>query len=182
LRAGIWLLEADECEGVALESGFKLDVLNLSIGSEKVFKILLLPGDGEVLDVEVASLLGVLVSDGLLELLLFSLLLGKEMSDVKLHWLAVGSHTHVLVHQFLTGFIDSFGSVHLVVGVLVADESKLTLDLIVLLSDARLDLSKRIEEVLDSCLGVAEGNVLEVKVVNHLDGGILQFSGLELGA
>lgn len=75
LRAGIWLLKADESECVALESGFKLDVLNLSIGAEEVLKILLLPGVGEVLDVEVASLLRVLVSDSFLELLLFSLLL-----------------------------------------------------------------------------------------------------------
>lgn len=136
MRAGIWLFEADESEGVALESGFKLDVLNLSVSTEEVLKILLLPGVGEVLDIEVASLLGVLVSDGLLELLLFSLLLAQEVSNVELHWLAVRSHTHVLVHEFLAGIVHSLGSVHLVVGILVADESELSLDLIVLLSDA----------------------------------------------
>jgi hypothetical protein len=57
LRAGIWLLEADKSKGVALESGLKLDVLDLSVGAEEVLKILLLPGVGEVLDIEVASLL-----------------------------------------------------------------------------------------------------------------------------
>lgn len=145
LRAGIWLLEADESECVALESGFKLDVLNLSIGAEEVLKILLLPGVGEVLYVEVASLLGVLVSDSLLEFLLFSLLLGKEVSDVELHWLSVRSHTHVLIHKFLARFVDSPWSMHLVIGVLVADESELSLDFLVLLGDARLNVSERLE-------------------------------------
>jgi hypothetical protein len=72
--------------------------------------------------------------------------------------------------------------VHLIIGVLVADETELSLDLIVLLSDARLDLPERLEEVMDGLLREAQWNILEVEVVHHLDGGILEFSWLELGA
>ena len=75
LRASVRLLEANESEGVTLETVVELDVLNLSVVSEQSLEVVLLPFSGEVLDVKVASLLGVLVSDGFVELLLFSLLL-----------------------------------------------------------------------------------------------------------
>ena len=73
--AGIWLLEADESESVVSESFLESDLLNLSEWLEEVGKLNFSPVSWEVLDVQVASLLGVLVSDGFQEFLLFSLLL-----------------------------------------------------------------------------------------------------------
>merc|ERR1711990_669821 len=64
-----WLLVADEGEGIACSALLESDVLNLTVVLEEVGQILLGPLVGEVLYIQVASLLRCLVSDGLSDLL-----------------------------------------------------------------------------------------------------------------
>jgi hypothetical protein len=88
LRASIWLLEADESISVLASTLLELYSLDLSELLECGFEFLLRPGGWEVLDVEVASFLGVLISDHFLEFFLSSLFLTKEFSDVQLDFLS----------------------------------------------------------------------------------------------
>lgn len=99
--AGIWLLEADESKSVVSESLIESDLFNLSVWLEEVGKLNFGPGGWEVLDIQVASLLGVLVSDGFHKLLLLSLLLVQEVSDV--HLLAVA---HIFILEGLDSLLN----------------------------------------------------------------------------
>jgi hypothetical protein len=155
--ASIWLLVADEGVGVVLVTLLESHSLNFSVGLEEVGEFLLGPASWEVLDVEVASLLGVLVSDGLLELLLLSLWLRKELTDVKL--LAVA---HVLVVQSGHGLVHGFSSVGLVRRglVFVAHESELTH--VVLVGNQRFNGTIWLKQLLDVLLFHFFGDILEV--------------------
>jgi len=88
--SSVWLLEADEGIRVSGLAFLKSDFLDLSVLLEEIGKVILSPGAWEVLDVEIASLLGGLVSDGVSGLLHLSLGLLQGMSDVKLDLVILG--------------------------------------------------------------------------------------------
>jgi len=172
--AGIWLLVADEGVGVVLVSLLESHSLDFSVGLEEVGELNFGPGSWEVLDVQVASLLGVLVSDGLLELLLLSLWLVQELSAIELLSIA-----HVLVVQFGDGLVDGIGSVSLVLVVLVFVAHESELSHVVLEGNEGLDGTMWLEHLLDLFLGVFLGDILEVQVVDELLGDISGVLGVE---
>jgi len=161
--AGIRLLEADEGIGVVLESLLKSDLLDLSVVGEEVGQFGLSPGGGEVLDVQVASLLGCLVSNSLDLLLTLAVSLVEEVTQV---------HLQTVTHVFAGEGIDCLGTslravvFVLTVSILVADESVLA-D-VVLEQNQGLDVTERLEECLNLGFSHISGDILEVQVVHNL--------------
>ena len=156
-------LEADESVSLlSLVDGEHLDALNLSILLEDTSEVLLSELRLEVLDVEVASLLGVLVLDGLTEELLLSLRGSEGRLDVEL--LAI---THVSAIEGFNSFESLLRSILVVVLVLrhVADESKLAVSVVDL--SKRSDSTKGAEEVSEVFVSEALRVVLDVEVVEH---------------
>ena len=80
----VWYLEAHESKGVSTLGSVQLDALNFTILRKDLIDIDLIPIVREVLDVQVASFLGVLVSQGVFLLLKFTIGLLQGMSDVEL--------------------------------------------------------------------------------------------------
>lgn len=119
----IWLLVADESIGVASLSSVKSDFLDLTTLFEEISEIILSPVGWEVLHVQVASLLGVLVLDCLLDLLDGSISLLDGVSDIELHVLV-----HLFVLQALNGLVCTSWTIFLVdlIWVIVTDETELT--------------------------------------------------------
>jgi len=159
------LLVADESV-VSVFTFFELDVLNGSELREDALELLLIPRDWEVLNVEVASLLGGLVSEGLLLLLDFSVRLLHGVSNVEL--LSDGSTFKLFSIELVNSFLGAFWSVLLVdtFWIIIADESNLT-DL-VLHQVEGLDLSELLEHLLDLILRILHWDVLDVDVVDEL--------------
>ena len=159
------MLVADESV-VSVFTFFELDVLNGSELREDAFELLLVPRDWEVLNVEVASLLGGLVSEGLLLLLDFSVRLLHGVSNVEL--LSDGSTFKLFSIELVNSFLGAFWSVLLVdtFWIIIADESNLT-DL-VLHQVEGLDLSELLEHLLDLILRILHWDVLDVDVVDEL--------------
>lgn len=159
------MLVADESV-VSVFTFFELDVLNGSELREDALELLLIPRDWEVLNVEVASLLGGLVSEGLLLLLDFSVRLLHGVSNVEL--LSDGSTFKLFSIELVNSFLGAFWSVLLVdtFWIIIADESNLT-DL-VLHQVEGLDLSELLEHLLDLILRILHWDVLDVDVVDEL--------------
>ena len=159
------MLVADESV-VSVFTFFELDVLNGSELREDALELLLVPRDWEVLNVEVASLLGGLVSEGLLLLLDFSVRLLHGVSNVEL--LSDGSTFKLFSIELVNSFLGAFWSVLLVdtFWIIIADESNLT-DL-VLHQVEGLDLSELLEHLLDLILRILHWDVLDVDVVDEL--------------
>jgi hypothetical protein len=156
-------LEADESVGLLLlVDGEHLDALDFSVLLEDTLEVLFVELGLEVLDVEVASLLGVLVLDGLTEELFLSLGGSKGGLDVK--DLTV---THVSSVKSFDGFESLLGSVLVIVLVLrhVADESEFTVGVVNL--GERGNVSEGSEEVLQVFVREVVGVVLNVEVVEH---------------
>lgn len=151
---------------VSVFTFFELDVLNGSELREDALELLLIPRDWEVLNVEVASLLGGLVSEGLLLLLDFSVRLLHGVSNVEL--LSDGSTFKLFSIELVNSFLGAFWSVLLVdtFWIIIADESNLT-DL-VLHQVEGLDLSELLEHLLDLILRILHWDVLDVDVVDEL--------------
>jgi hypothetical protein len=120
----------------------------------------------EVLDVQVASLLRVLVSDGLSQLLNLALSLLQGITDDKVYLLVTVDQ--LLVVESLNGLLSALRTVLLVdaLRIVVADESELS-DLTGL-DDQREDVAVRLEHALDVILSVRVWNVLNVNVVHEL--------------
>ena len=163
----VWLLEADEGEVAGSLSLLELDLLNLTEVLEEVVELGLSPAGWEVLDVEVASLLGGLVSEGLLLLLSLSLGLLQGVSDVELEDVAVGIGSHLFALKGLESLLGAGWSVLDVVAirVVVADETVLA-DL-VLAEDEGLDVSVLGEQLPDVSIGHGGWDVLHVDVVDE---------------
>jgi len=159
---GIWLLEADESE-VSVSSFFELNVLDGSELLEEVLKFLLWPLVWEVLDIEVASLLGGLVSESISLLFDLSIGLFHGVSNVELEFIC-----HFFSRESINSFLGAFWTVLFVVtfGIVIADESVLT-DW-VLHGDKRFDISKSLEHFFDLIIGVGKWDVLDVDIVNEL--------------
>ena len=168
--ASVWLLEADESKGVVLETLLESYLFDLSIGLEEVGKVDLSPGSWEVLDIKVASLLGVLVSDGFNELLFFSVLLVQEVSEV--HFKAIA---HVFVGKGGDCFLNSHGTVHLILSILVFITHETILADVVLEENEIFDVTKWGEESSNLVSRHIGGNILEVQVVNFF---FRHFSGI----
>lgn len=160
---GVWLLVADESISITSLTSVKSDLLDLTTLFEEVSEIILSPVGWEVLHVQVASLLGVLVLDGLLDLLDGSISLLDGVSYVQFHILV-----HLFVLQTLDGFVGTLWTVLLVdLGwVVIADETKFT-D-VILVEDERFDGSIWLEHLLDLIVRPIEWNVLDIDIVDEL--------------
>lgn len=169
----IWLLEANESKTSVLTL-FELDVFDFSELLEDVLELLLWPRVREVLDVEVASLLGGLVSESLLLLLGISLGLLHGVSDVKFHIV-----THVFSIKGFDSFLGALWSILLVktLWIIIADETVFT-D-IVAHENAGFDGTIGLEELLDLGVLEVEWDVLDIDVVDQLSEGS-SILGLEL--
>lgn len=151
-------LEADESVGLlCLINGEHLDALNFSVFLENTSEVLFGELGLEVLDVEVASLLGVLVLDGLTEELFLSL--GGSKGGLNVEDLTV---THVSSVKRFNGFESFLGSVLVIVFVFrhVADESEFTVGVVNL--GERGNVSEGSEEVLQIFIREVVGVVLDV--------------------
>jgi len=156
-------LEADESVSLlSLVNGEHLDALNFSVLLEDTGEVLFGELGLEVLDVEVASLLGVLVLDGLSEELFLSL--GGSEGGLNVKLFAV---THVSTVKSFDGFEGLLGSVLVIVLILrhVADESEFTVGVVNL--GKRSDVTEGHEEVLEVFVREVIGVVLNVQVVEH---------------
>jgi hypothetical protein len=159
-------LEADESVGfVGLVDGEHLDALNLTlaVSSEELHEVIVGSLGVEVLDVQVASLFGVLVLDGLAEE--FFLALGGTESGLDVEGLAI---SHVLSVESLNSLGGALGAVLVVVLVLghEAHEGKST-EVGLGNLDERTDISVRHEHGNQLFVGPVFGVVLDVEVVEH---------------
>jgi hypothetical protein len=159
-------LEADESVGfVGLVDGEHLDTLNLTlaISSEELHEFIVGSLFVEVLDVQVASLLGVLVLDGFAEE--FLLALGGTESGLDVEGLAI---SHVLSVESLNSLGGALGAVLVVVLVLgyEAHEGESTGVGLGNL-DEGANISVRLEHVNQLFVGPVFGVVLDVEVVEH---------------
>jgi len=158
----VWLGEADESKVAFILSWLELDIFNGSELLEEFLELLIGPVGWEILDVEIASLLGSLVSEGLLHLLGFSIRLLKGMSDVELKFIA-----HVFVVEALNGLLGAFWSVLSILAflIVVADETELTKG--VLGKDERLDKTVLREKFSNLNIGHINWNVFHIDVVDE---------------
>ena len=163
----IWLLEADEGEVTGSLSLLELDILDHSEVLEEVVKLGLTPRTWEIPDVEVASLLGGLVSKGLLLLLGLSLDFLESVSDVELEGVAGWVGTHFFTLKGLESLLGAGWSVLDVgsLGIIVADET--VLSDIIFAEDKGFDVSVLGEQLLDILIGHGSGDVLDVDVVDE---------------
>lgn len=160
--SGVWLFEADESEA-SVSTLLQFDVLDGTELFEEVLEVIRSPRIWEVLHIQVASLLGCLVSEGVSLLLQLSVGLLHGVSDVELELVA-----HIVTVEALNGFGGALWSVLLVdsLGVIIADES--VLSNIVLEEDKRLDVTESGEHGLDLGIGLLKRNVLDVDIVVQL--------------
>jgi len=164
----------------------ELDLLDGAEVLEEVVKLGLTPGAWEVLDVEVASLLGSLVSEGLLLLLSLSLNFLESVSDVELEGGAGGIGAHFFTLKGLESLLSASWSVLDVsaLWIIVADETVLS-DL-VLAEDEGFDVSVLGEQLLDISVGHGGWDVLDIDVVDessHVSSVLwLELDGNALGA
>ena len=163
----VWRLEADEGEVAGSLSLLELDLLDLTEVLEEVVKLGLTPAGWEVLDVEVASLLGGLVSEGLLLLLSLSLDFLESVSDVELEGVAGGIGTHLFALKAFEGLLGASWSVLDVsaIWIIIADETVLS-DL-VLAEDEGFDVSVLGEQLGDIGIGHRGWDVLDIDVVDE---------------
>jgi hypothetical protein len=148
LKGGLSLiggLEADESVGfVGLVNGEHLDTLNLAltISGEKLLEVFVGGLGVEVLDVQVASLLGVFVFNGLTEE--FFLSLGSTESGLDVQNLTI---THVFTVEGLDSLVGTLWSVLVVILVLSnkADEGEFAKAFFVELNE-RTDITVRHKE------------------------------------
>jgi hypothetical protein len=172
LKGGLSLiggLEAHESVGfVGLVNWEHLDTLNLAltISGEKLLEVFVGGLGVEVLDVQVASLLGVLVLDGLTEE--FFLSLGGTESGLDVKSL---TFTHVFSVEGLNSLGSGFGSVLMVVLVFSnkADEGEFAKTFLINL-DKRTNVTVRGEEGNELFIRPVLGVVLDVKVVEQFSG------------
>jgi hypothetical protein len=176
LLSFLWVLEADEGIDSLAFLGEELDVLDFSVLREEFFELLFSGSRREVLDIEIASLLGVLVSKHLLGLFHFSLGLLEGFLDVK--FLTVND----LSVEFHDSFHGSFGSSFSVFVVLVsiADEGEgsfLILDHV----NAK-NVTVLSEEFLEIIFSPGGGEVLDIDVVESFShvSSILGSIGLDI--
>jgi len=156
-------LEADESVSLlSLVNREHLNALDFSVFLEDTSEILFGELRLEVLDVEVASLLGVLVLDGFSEELFLSLRGSEGGLNVKLFAI-----THVSAVKSFDGFEGLLGSVLVIVLILrhVANESEFTVGVVNL--GKRSDVTEGTEEVLEVFVREVIGVVLDVQVVEH---------------
>merc|ERR1711957_410986 len=167
-------LEANK--GVGLLGGLNgehLDGLDFTVFLEDLLEVLVVELGVKVLDVEVASLLGVLVLDGLTDEL--GLSLGSSQGGLDVKEFTV---THVSTVEGIDGFESFLGSVLVIVLVLrhVADkgESLLDLDSASLVLAVHLDEGSNVtegsEKGLELLIREGLGVVLNVEVVEHTSG------------
>ena len=159
---GVWLFEADESEA-SVSALLQFDVLDGTELLEEVLEVIRSPVFWEVLDVQVASLLGCLVSKSVSLLLELSIGLLHGVSNVELEF-----WSHFLTIKTIDGLLGALWSVLLGdgFGVIIADESVLA-DL-VLEEDERLDVTEGGEHSLDLSIGLLEWDVLDVDIVVQL--------------
>jgi hypothetical protein len=162
-------LEADESVCfVRLVNGEHLDTLNLAltISREKLLEVFVGGLGVKVLDVQVASLLGVLVLNGFTEELFLSL--GGTKSGLDIESLTL---THVFSIEGLNSLGSGFGSVLMVVLVFSnkADEGKFAKTFLINL-DKRTNVSVRSKEGNQLFIGPVLGVVLNVEVVEQFSG------------
>ena len=145
---------------ILLVNGEELDTLNLTEVTEHGPDCFLGGLGVEVLDVQIAALLGVLVLDGLAEFLLLAL----EAAECGLH-VELLAITHVLSVQLAHGVVSVLGAILMVILVLAheADEGELTVLMRHL--DEGLNTTKGREEFGKLLVTHVLGVVLHVEVV-----------------
>ena len=169
-----WFLEAHKgIEGFSFFVGEQLDALNFSVLAEELLQLFLGGCRGEILDIEVASLLGVLVSDHVLVLLCLSVCFVQC-------WLAV--HSVSLINLQSMEFRDSLacttGTIVLVGSFFsVADKPELEGLLSICHYDAGKDFSILFKQGLQLGLVPFEREVLDVKIVEDSAEFSLVFGG-----
>lgn len=109
--SGIWLFVANESISITGLTFVKSDLLDLTTLLEEILKVILSPVGWEVLNVKVASLLGVLVLDGFLDLLNSSVGLLHGGSNVKLDFFIVSTLTHDLTLELFDSFLGALWTV-----------------------------------------------------------------------
>jgi len=157
LRSLLGILEANESIESLSFLGEELNVFDFTVLSEQFFELLFGGVGREVFDVEVASLLGVLVSKHLLGLFHLSLRFLQCLSDVKL--LSV-EHLSIELLDSSHGALRSSFSV---LGVSVANEGESTF--LVFHHVETEDGSVLAEHLLEVIFRVAKGEVFNVDVV-----------------
>lgn len=151
-------LEADESVGLlGLVDREHLDALNLTVVLEHLAEVFIGALGVKVLDVEVASLLGVLVLDGLSEELFLSLGGSKSGLDVKDFTV-----THVTSVQSVNGGVGSGGAVLVIVLVLSHEADECESSVGVGHLDKRANVSEGSEKVLQVIVREVFGVVLYV--------------------
>ena len=173
LGSGIGALEANKGEGrLVVLLAEELKGFDLTVLLEEVLKVILGGLGGEVLHVQVASLLGVLVLKGLVgEFLLTLALLESGLAVKEL------SVAHVLVVHGLDSLGGSLRSVLTVstVGSTVADEGEGADGVLVGVEGG--NVTEGFESLLDISLGPLVWHVLDEDVVVHLSEVTLGFGG-----
>lgn len=179
--SSIWLLEANKGVGVSGLSFLKSDFFDLTILLEEISEVIISPGSWEVLDVEIASLLGGLVSNGVSGLLELSLSLLEGMSDVKLHFVTLGILAHNSVLELGDGLLAALWSIFLVLSVFVVIADKSILSDFVLEENKRFDGSKWSEDLSNLGISHLSRNILEIDVVDQFSHGSSDVLWLEVG-
>lgn len=163
VSACIWLLEAHESIGIAGVSFLHPDVFKFSIVAKDFMEFFIGPVGWEVLNIQIDSLLGALVSNSLHELLLLPLLLGKSMSHVQLQTIA-----HISVQQRFNGLVDALWAIHLIFAafIIIAHESELSN--LIIEQNKRFNFTKWRKNSFDILFFHVCWDVFEVDVVNQL--------------
>merc|ERR1719246_70966 len=146
-----------------------LEGLDLAVTREEVAELVLGHGRGEALDVQVASLLGALVLDGLAEALSLAVRALKCFFDIKLFVIGQGNAiNHRLAVKLLDGLLGTAGSVLAVVLVIRVEADEGVGALIVAHVLHGLDAAELGEKGANVLLREVVGEVLGVDVVVDL--------------
>lgn len=160
----VWGLVANESVDVLLLVILEhLNLLDFTIVLELGNEFFLAHAWVEVFDVEVASLLGVLVSEHFSGLFEFSVSFLESLSAVELQVAA-----HVSSVEFLDSLAGRLGSSGWILSVFDTEADEGVGTLVVLLDDAAVELSEWGKEFLDLVFGPRGWEVLAVNVVEGL--------------
>ena len=159
-------LETDKSKCVLALAHVEADVFDFSILLEETLELLFLVAVGEVLDVQVASLLRVLVPDSFTKLLNLTFSLLQSITYDEVDFLV--TINELLVVKGFDGLLSALRTIFLVdtSRIIIADECELS-DL-TRLDDEREDVTVGLEHLLDVILSVRVRDVLDIDVVHEL--------------
>ena len=166
----VGLLEADEGVELLLSTGrVHLEGLDLTVTGEEVAELILGHGRGEALNVEVASLLGALVLDGLAKALSLAVSALKCFFDIKLFVVGQGNTIHKsFAVKLLNGLLGAAGAILTIVLIFGVEADEGVRALIIAHVLHGLNTAKLGEEGLHIFLREVVGEVLGIDVVVDL--------------